>query len=100
MGEKHAIRNGDWKLTVEQGGARGLFNLAQDIGEKTDLSAKHPEKLKELQAKFDAWSAQMANPARRGLAVVAAPRPGSRTPRRTTGWCRASLSSTRTTTGS
>lgn len=61
MGERHAIRDGDWKLTVEQGGARGLFNLAQDIGEKTDLSAKSPEKLKDLQAKYDAWSAQMAS---------------------------------------
>ena len=69
MGEKHAIRDGDWKLTVEPGTPPGLFNLAQDIGEKTDLSSKNPEKLKELVAKYDAWSAQMADTGRaRGAA--------------------------------
>ena len=62
MGEKHAIRDGDWKLTVEPGTAPGLFNLAQDAGEKADLSAKNPEKLKALAAKWNAWSAQMADP--------------------------------------
>jgi arylsulfatase A-like enzyme len=62
MGAKHAIRDGDWKVTVEPGTPPGLFNLAQDIGEKTDLAATHPEKLKELVAKYDAWSAQMSEP--------------------------------------
>jgi len=66
MGEKHAIRDGDWKVTVEPGTPPGLFNLAQDVGEKTDLSAKNPEKMKELVAKYDAWSAQMADASRSG----------------------------------
>jgi len=61
MGEKHAIRAGDWKVTAEPGTPPGLFNLAQDVGEKTDLSSKNPEKMKELVAKYDAWSAQMAD---------------------------------------
>jgi arylsulfatase A-like enzyme len=61
MGAKHAIRDGDWKLTVEPGTAPGLFDLSQDIGEKTDLSSKHPEELRELGVKYDAWSAQMAD---------------------------------------
>jgi hypothetical protein len=33
-----------------------LYNLADDIGEKTDLSAKQPEKVKELQADWDRWN--------------------------------------------
>jgi arylsulfatase A-like enzyme len=66
MGEKHAIRDGDWKVTVEPGTPAGLFNLAKDAGEKTDLSSTHPEKLEELVAKYDAWSAQMADAGRAG----------------------------------
>ena len=62
MGAKHAIRHGDWKVTAEPGTPAGLFNLAQDAGEKTDLSSKNPERMKELVAKYDAWSAQMSEP--------------------------------------
>jgi arylsulfatase A-like enzyme len=64
MGQKHAIRDGDWKVTVEPGTPPGLFNLANDLGEKTDLSLNNPEKMKELVAKYDAWSAQMADAGR------------------------------------
>jgi arylsulfatase A-like enzyme len=67
MGEKHAIRDGDWKVTVEPRTAPALFNLAQDIGEKTDLSSKHPETMKALVAKYDAWSAQMLEANERGV---------------------------------
>ena len=31
-----------------------LYNLAEDIGEKHDLAATHPEKVKELMAKYEA----------------------------------------------
>ena len=63
MGEKHAIRDGDWKMLVEQGApAPALFNLAADIGEKNNLAAAQPEKLKELVARYDAWSSQMSEP--------------------------------------
>jgi arylsulfatase A-like enzyme len=61
MGEKHAIRDGDWKMLVEQGSpAPVLFNLAADMGEKNNLAAAQPEKLKELLARYDAWSSQMS----------------------------------------
>jgi arylsulfatase A-like enzyme len=63
MGQRHAIRDGDWKVTVEPGAAPALFNLADDIGEKTDLAAKQPEKFKELVSRYDAWSAEMGTPA-------------------------------------
>jgi arylsulfatase A-like enzyme len=62
MGAKHAIRDGDWKLTVEQGAAPALFNLAADPGEKTDLSATQPDKMKDLTARYAAWSSAMSEP--------------------------------------
>jgi len=50
------IRDGDWKL-VEwyEDGALELYNLAQDLGEKTNLAAQQPGKTKELHAKLIAW---------------------------------------------
>ncbi len=63
MGDKKAARLGDWKLVFDRDLAKpGLFNLAEDIGEKNDLAEKSPEKLKELQAALDAWEAQIEKP--------------------------------------
>lgn len=49
-----AIRKGDWKLLVGAGSGDQLYNLAQDMGEKTDLANENPDKLKELRALYDA----------------------------------------------
>jgi arylsulfatase A-like enzyme len=72
FGEQMAIRKGQWKLVrpdldldvpfVKIAERPMLFNLAQDIGEKTDLSAKHPEKVQELQKDWQQWNAQLAPP--------------------------------------
>jgi arylsulfatase A-like enzyme len=63
MGPKHAIRLGDWKLVEERNSARPeLYNLAEDIGEKVDLAGRMPEKVKELEAAWKAWDAQMEKP--------------------------------------
>jgi arylsulfatase A-like enzyme len=65
LGEQMAIRRGDWKLVkydphVEGGKgpatASKLYNLAEDIGETTDLAGKQPERVKELQAAWDEWN--------------------------------------------
>ena len=53
--EKTAVRSGDWKL-VNNRGKIELFNLRQDVGEKTDLAAQKPEIVAQLRQKFDAWS--------------------------------------------
>ena len=53
-----AIRVGDWKLFINRRGAQlkskgkgpVLFNLANDLDEQTDLSAKHPERVKTMRA--------------------------------------------------
>jgi arylsulfatase A-like enzyme len=44
-----ALRKGDWKLVVHYEDNRTeLFNLAEDVGETTDVSEKYPEKVSEL----------------------------------------------------
>jgi arylsulfatase A-like enzyme len=58
-----AIRAGDWKLIEYfEENAVELFNLAEDIGERRDLSASRPEKTRELQAKLAAWRAAVGAP--------------------------------------
>ena len=67
-----AIRCGDWKL-VHNGdiGANNtggkadqdvfeLFNLVEDPSEKNDLSAKNPEKLRELKLRLQAYASRAA----------------------------------------
>ena len=50
------IRDGDWKLIEwHEDGALELYNIPQDIGEKNNLAAAQPDKLKELHAKLLAW---------------------------------------------
>lgn len=65
FGQQMAIRQGDWKLVrydpnVEgaqgQAAAAKLYNLADDIGEQTDLMTKHADKAQQLQATWDAWN--------------------------------------------
>ena len=53
-----AIRSGPWKL-AQQNGNRELFNLQSDLGETSDLSVQHPEKLAALQEAWEKWNAEM-----------------------------------------
>ena len=86
-----AIRVGDWKLVLSEQGtasdtAEGeetdapaaprrqrrqaqaaqapveLFNLADDVSEKNNLATKHPEKVKELRARYDVFASQAVEP--------------------------------------
>ncbi len=64
FGQQWAIHHGDWKLVKGNGVTDPiLVNLAADIGESKDLSAEHPDKVKELRAVFDKWNAEQAAPA-------------------------------------
>lgn len=50
------IRAGDWKLIEAfETGALSLYNLADDVGETNELSAKEPAKVAKLHAKLKAW---------------------------------------------
>ena len=63
MGEKSAIRHGDWKLVKEQGEKEwSLYNLAEDIGEKNNLAGTIPEKAQELKKLYDEWEKELQKP--------------------------------------
>ena len=62
-GPGRAVRKGKWKLVEFGDQLSQLFDLDADIGERTDLSAKHPEVVKDLRAAWQKWSDQMAKPA-------------------------------------
>jgi arylsulfatase A-like enzyme len=65
FGEQFAIRKGDFKLVASApDGVKNvkLFNLKDDIGEKTDLTEKMPDKAKELKADWDKWDAEQMKP--------------------------------------
>ena len=79
-----AIRDGDWKL-IEwyEDGTFELYNIPQDIGEKTNLAAEQPDKVKELHKKLLAWRKEVGavmptpNPkfTPKGKKPTAAPKP-------------------------
>jgi arylsulfatase A-like enzyme len=51
-----AIREGDWKLIEHyEDGRLELFNLAKDPSETEDLSAREPERVREMRGKLAAW---------------------------------------------
>jgi len=54
-----SLRSGDWKLLAYRSGILKLYNLAEDIGEKNDLAAAHPEKVAELKTKLFDWEKEM-----------------------------------------
>lgn len=55
-GYSKAFRRGDWKLYInEKNKITYLFNIAADREEKNDLSARQPDKLKELQEALKDW---------------------------------------------
>jgi arylsulfatase A-like enzyme len=53
------IRSKDWKLIYyHEDGRYELYNLADDIGEQTDLAAQHPEKVSNLRKRLNQWLAE------------------------------------------
>jgi arylsulfatase A-like enzyme len=81
FGAQMAIRMGDWTLVKanekKADGAKGpnpkqgklslegamLFNLKEDLGQKTDLAAKNAAKVKELTAAWEQWNGELVAPA-------------------------------------
>ncbi len=62
-GDQWAIRHGDWKLvTPSLRPDTRLYNLAQDIGETNDFTAKEPERAKDLRALWEKWNSGQDEP--------------------------------------
>jgi len=85
--ETWSIRQGDWKLISSPGWTHPsylldesniahpaedvvypegvvLFNLKDDIGETTDVSAKHPDRVKSMTSLYNSWRSKMGDPVR------------------------------------
>jgi arylsulfatase A len=58
-----AIRDGQWKLIVDGKGAKGvgLYDLASDLGEQTNVAKQHPERTEKLLAALKEWQADVAD---------------------------------------
>jgi len=51
-----AVRMGDWKLIERyEDGRVQLFNLADDIGERKDIAADHPQRVAHMRSKLHQW---------------------------------------------
>lgn len=63
FGPQMAIRMGNYKLVQGRDeNERALYDLAADIGETKDLAADHPDVLKDLTAKYEAWNKTLEEP--------------------------------------
>jgi arylsulfatase A-like enzyme len=51
---QRAVRRGDWKLLVN-GGELMLFDVKNDPAERTDRAARHPQRVRDLEALFTTW---------------------------------------------
>ena len=55
---QRAVRSGAWKyLSID--GNEFLFDLATDARERANLAQRHPQRLRDLRARYDAWDASM-----------------------------------------
>jgi arylsulfatase A len=59
-----AVRSGPWKLLLRPNGKVRLFDLDHDIGEKNDLSQKHPERVEKMKAAHLVWQREVEKGAR------------------------------------
>jgi arylsulfatase A-like enzyme len=58
-GPAGAVRKGDWKLLFKGDGKAVLFNLAQDVGEKTDVAKENDRIVRQLHKAWTDWSASL-----------------------------------------
>jgi arylsulfatase A-like enzyme len=69
FGSEDAIRRGDWKLRMKSDEIVGLYDLANDPGEKNDLSSEHPDMVREMKGQLSVWmrecETQQTSPGRR-----------------------------------
>lgn len=71
-----AVRSANWKLVAQRARVE-LFDLSQDVFERTDLAKAHPERIAELTRMHDEWLAQMPDPVKRGTKKWTPDSPGA-----------------------
>ncbi len=75
FGPQKAIRKGPWKLVdwcnfeTRKDSGWQLYNLAKDIGEKTNLADSQPKTVAELRAAWDAWNKRNIAPLWHGNSI-------------------------------
>jgi arylsulfatase B len=62
IGDRHALRKGEWKILRYRNNPWSLFNLKKDIGEKTNLADKMPSRATELIKLWERENAGMIAP--------------------------------------
>jgi arylsulfatase A-like enzyme len=62
--QQQAVRSGRWKLMVDEGRPL-LFDLATDVGERTDVIARHRDVATRLETALSAWQADVDGEAKR-----------------------------------
>src|SRR5439155_20212623 len=77
-GAHHAIRHGDWKLSVPAGEPAALYDLTADIAESKDVSASHPDVVADLTRRYARWEAELQPPRWRDLTMKDAPGPAAK----------------------
>ena len=71
-GANWAVREGNWKL-IHAGGRNWLYNLAEDIGERSNRAKERPELVEKLKSAYDRWDSEMIDPAWPPVGVKASP---------------------------
>jgi arylsulfatase len=54
-----AVRAGEWKLVSKHSGAWELYNMSSDRTEMNDLAWQHPDRVVEMEAKWNEWAARV-----------------------------------------
>ena len=61
-GQRRTPGNDDWRKAVSEEEEVELFNLAEDPSEKENLAERHPDKVRDLRARYEALARQQATP--------------------------------------
>jgi arylsulfatase A-like enzyme len=62
IGDRHALRKGDWKILRQRSKSWSLYNLKEDIGETSDLAVTMPSRAEELIELWETENAGMIDP--------------------------------------
>jgi arylsulfatase B len=62
VGNKHALRLGDWKLIRRDPEEWQLYDLNHDISETTNLASQESARVKQMATFWDDWNAEQAEP--------------------------------------